>query len=296
MRERSTVSSMLHYFTFVLGLSLALGMPVIRGLWADAQSHGSGIDVLARSLGVELNRSGIKRVVVFDFRPAEGKWLAFGSWLADQFSATLAQDGQGIEVVDRMRLAAAMEGRQLSFRDNLGAVTESQIAVSLGADTIVSGSFGAFGNQVGVTLVASRVSDIKLGGLSKLSCVVNGKVPLDKQVSEHLEVPLNSLQPSDGINRAGTAGLTIPQCESCPDPHFSPIALFKQPRGTIVVSFVVSPEGRPTEIKVVQSVSDQLDADFIKAVLDYRFAPARDPDGDPVSARMHYSFGFSPAR
>lgn len=55
---------------------------------------------------------------------------------------------------------------------------------------------------------------------------------------------------------------------------------------------VVSPEGRATQIKVVESVGEEIDAQSVKAVESYRFKAAVDPDGRRVAVYMVFALAF----
>lgn len=247
------------------------------------------IQSLARSLAATLAASDIKTIAVFDLRTPDRNWLPFGSWLGDQVSAALAN--AGVTVVHKSQLLAAMSRQHVSPRDSFGSITEARIAASLGAEAFVVGTFGELQGQIGITLVATRVSAVKPGEPIKLLTLINDKVP-SEDLAQHLGVPLDSLRPGDGVYKAGIAGLTVPKCESCPPPHFSPGALVRKGQGTIVLSIVVSPEGQPREVKIIRSVDAQIDEEAIKAVEDYRFKPALDPDGHPIAARMPYTLSF----
>jgi TonB family protein len=62
--------------------------------------------------------------------------------------------------------------------------------------------------------------------------------------------------------------------------------------GTMVVQFVVSPEGRPTNIRVVKAAHPLLNRDVLRAVRQVTLPPAR-VDGRPVPLRVTLPVNFS---
>ncbi len=54
---------------------------------------------------------------------------------------------------------------------------------------------------------------------------------------------------------------------------------------TVVLELIVSEDGKPKDIKVVRSVSQERDKKSFEAVSQWRFAPAT-KDGKPVAVRM----------
>lgn len=61
--------------------------------------------------------------------------------------------------------------------------------------------------------------------------------------------------------------------------------------GVVRVRFVVSPEGRPTNLQVVRSAHFLLDREAVKIVARLRYTPGRD-DGAPVPVRMEIPLTF----
>jgi TonB family protein len=275
-----------------VALSICFQGSVPRGLSAFAQEKPSqaGMPALAASLGAQLHGAGVKSVVIFDLRGPDDQSLPLGSWLADQISKTLANTGQGLQVINRVRLAAEMKTRNLGGEDTVQTPVLAQVSESVEADGYVTGSFGPFKDQIGVTLVVWRTSDVRQA--KGYSLMLNGRVPLGPEEASHLTVPLESLRPSDGIFRAGHAGMTVAECDYCPPPQFSAAPVWKQKQGTILMAIVVSPEGRPAQIKVTTSVDHELDAQAVKAVASYKFRPAVDPDGEPAAVHMPFAVIF----
>src|ERR1700693_2335044 len=194
--------------------------------------------------------SGIKTLVVFDLTGPDGQSLPLGSWIADRISNNIP-DGP-VRVVARDRLATELHKQHLTPQEVVNATVESNISRSLEADGFISGSFGPFKDQIGITLAVWRASD-KPNMNFRFVSMVNGKMSLDSEAASHITIPLESMKPSDGVYKAGYAGMTVAVCESCPPPQFPPAAVWRVKQGKIVTMIVVSPVGRVTDVKITES-------------------------------------------
>jgi len=253
-------------------------------------------DVLARQLLEKFTEGDKKGIIVMDLEPVVGQSDSFGPWLADQISASLASQGQGVQVIDRQRLGTALEAQHLSLRDEWDVKNAIALSKSIGATTVVVGSYGAAENGIGVTLTAFRVSEYGIAQSAKFTvAMVFGKIPLTQEVIGHLKAPLDSLRPKDGVYRSGYGGVSIPTCIKCPFPpmHVPDIdiqgMLRAHPQGaTVLLRFVVTAEGHTRMITVVQPVGYGFDEQYMKAVEGWEFKPAVDADNRPVS--VDYTF------
>jgi TonB family protein len=53
--------------------------------------------------------------------------------------------------------------------------------------------------------------------------------------------------------------------------------------GRVVLECVITPEGRATNIKILESLGTDFDESVVKAVSVWRFKPATGPDGKPAA-------------
>jgi TonB family protein len=89
-----------------------------------------------------------------------------------------------------------------------------------------------------------------------------------------------------------TNGATIPQLISPhAEPQFSDKARRKRIEGTVVLALVVTADGLPTDITVVQPLGSGLDEEAVKTVKQWRFRPAM-KDGKPVEAKLKVEVDF----
>jgi TonB family protein len=87
-------------------------------------------------------------------------------------------------------------------------------------------------------------------------------------------------------------GVTIPRATYQPGPAYDEEDRKKKVSGTVVLSMIVTKEGRTADIKVTKSLTPGLDAQSIKAVSQWRFDPAT-KDGEPVAVRLAVETSFN---
>jgi|ERR1700684_1419923 len=230
------------------------------------------LEELADRLAEKLRGKHLQ-IVVLDFSAPDDRSLPFGASLADEFSAELMKHGGPFAIVDRKRLGAALDSLHLRPEKEFDNQTSLKLAKSIGANCIVRGSYGEFNGGLGIT-VTTYPGDSQL---------VNGKLNFSPEMIVQLGEPLESLRPKGSVPSSGTAGMTQVKCITCPNARYDNAAAMDKVQGTVELSAIVTPEGRATNITVTKSLDRRLDQNAIRAVRDWKFAPALDPDGKPVA-------------
>jgi len=278
---------------------LALCLLTSRSPAQNEQQYSREADQLAGQLVSKLNEADKKGVLVVDLKGPEGRWLPFGEWLADQFSSSLANLGQQIEIVDRARLEEALSAQHLMPRDEFDLKNAIALSKAVGANTLILASYGAAENGLGVTLVAFRVAEYGIPHSSSfMITMIRGKLDLTQDLSAHLGAPLDSLRPSDGVAWAGLGGVTIPTCIKCvPPPRMSVpdidlVGFLRDKRGvgTLQLRFIVTADGHTKEITVSKPLGYGFDEQYVKAAKDFEFKPAVDADNKLVPVHTHLDF------
>jgi len=277
-----------------------LGARPVRG-----QDKPYETDELARRLASRLSASDKKGVLVIDLANPAGQQQVFGEWLANRISLSLSKGVQTVEVIDRNDLYATLKG-QLPPEERVDVKTANTLGYSTGANTIVLGSYGLIDADLGVTLVAYRVSE---GGPpmppNYMIAMINGKIPITSEVRNHLIDPPDSLRPKDGIYSPGVGGISMPTCIRCtpPSAHVPEVdvpGLVRDKRGggDVVLHFVLTAEGRVTDATIAKPVGYGLDEQYLKAAADWEFTPAVDPNNKPVPVHMSFDvrFNFAPPK
>jgi TonB family protein len=96
--------------------------------------------------------------------------------------------------------------------------------------------------------------------------------------------------PGMGLNRMPN-GIIRPKLIHSVEAEFSDEARRRRIEGTVLVSFTVSEQGLPIDMRIVKSVGYGLDEQALQAVNQYRFEPALQ-DGKPVPAPMSVEVSF----
>jgi len=93
-----------------------------------------------------------------------------------------------------------------------------------------------------------------------------------------------------GIFRVG-GGVSAPRPIYDPDPDYSDEARHAKYQGTVLLSIVVGPDGRPRDIRLLRSLGMGLDEKAIGAVQRWRFEPST-KDGHPVAVQVNIMVSF----
>jgi TonB family protein len=264
---------------------------LIPGATPAAFAQQAEIEDLASRIAQGITATGKKKVVVADFRGVNGKSVPLGAWLGDQFSAALVKAGPGLEIIDRAKLKAALEGKSL-FPPDSGALDPEAARIlcySLGAEIVVAGSIGPAERAVGITLDSLDACHPEKRQRIKLT---RGKIPLNPEMEALLSEPLESLLLPGGIWKGGQGGSGEPSCVRCPSPTFSDEAVKRKVEGVVVMEVTVTAEGRVRDIRVIKSVGQGIDEIAVDAVRDWKLKPAVGPDGTPVPARAMIEVTF----
>ena len=83
----------------------------------------------------------------------------------------------------------------------------------------------------------------------------------------------------------GRGGVTVPRATYDPDPEYDDEDRKKNIEGMVLLSVIVTKDGRTADIKITKSLTPGLDKQAIKAVSQWRFDPAT-KDGQPVAVRL----------
>lgn len=247
-----------------------------------------GLNSLAHELAMELSGLGYKKVAFLDFIGPDRTWSPFSSWLAEEFSMAVRDAGFRIEVVDRAQLLDRLGTNSLSQEDALfgTSLEKFRAANSLGADTLIEGTYGPAEHGVGVTLNADHVSDPEYADYEGFEvATIRGKVPFAREFHTMPQLPCDVLWPSKRPLIPGQGGVGSLACTYCPNPQFSAEASHKKLQGTVLLDVVVTAEGSVTQINLVKRPGSGLDERAVECVKEWRFRPATDADGKPVPIR-----------
>jgi TonB family protein len=94
-----------------------------------------------------------------------------------------------------------------------------------------------------------------------------------------------------GIYKLGDVGVTAPIPKFVPEPDFSEEARKAKYQGTVTLSAIIGPDGRPRNLKVVRSLGMGLDEKALEKVRTWLFEPGK-KNGQPVSVAMTLEVDF----
>ena len=94
-----------------------------------------------------------------------------------------------------------------------------------------------------------------------------------------------------GVYRLGDIGVTPPVAKFTPEPDFSEEARKAKYQGTVTLSAIIGPDGRPRNLKVVRSLGMGLDEKALEKVRTWLFEPGK-RNGQPVSVAMTLEVDF----
>ncbi len=257
----------------------------------------SRLDALASRLSEEIRLRKVEapnpRILVMDFPTLRSSQISrLGVFLAERISNSLSADSKGFVVLDRSRLYDFLKENRIQEEDLLHEASGLAVARELGATGRVSGTLipGANDNLrislelKGLGPVWEGDADIIL--TEQMRDLLGQSIPRPFPESETETIPLEP-----GVFTSGADGVTSPSCEYCPDPNYTNLARAFKWQGTVVISVVVTAEGKATAIKVVKGAPFGMTKQAILIVGGWRFKPG-EKDGKPVSVRVRVETTF----
>lgn len=124
---------------------------VLAGMLAAAtaapRAQADGFKAMARDLASEAKKSGVSRVAVMPFEPADGGSARDGWNISEKLVTQLVRTGK-VQTLERSMLKALMEEHQLGRTGALDPATLRKLGRVLSAEAIVAGSFVTIGREV----------------------------------------------------------------------------------------------------------------------------------------------------
>jgi TonB family protein len=232
-------------------------------------------------------------VLVIDFfRGSAGISSLLGSQLADRFSQSLSDFSRGFRVLDRnvLRNFLTKEWTPLESLQSNGVC--QGVGREVGASGVITGKLFEENG-----FIALRIHLVGFGPARKDDDIFSDR---DENVrlteTEQLRDMLfqrghdysrspDQIPEEPGILKFDSPGVGPPSCIYCPDAGYSDAARAAKAQGTVVLSVVVTSEGKADAIYVVKGAPFGLTSQAIKAVQSWKFRPAQ-KDGKPVSVRV----------
>ncbi len=244
------------------------------------------IDALAADLAPLIAKQHLSMVAVFGAIGPNDRITPLGLPIGDAFSEALAKRAQGFQVIDRSELRATLKQQQVAEKMLSSDVLAAWISSLVKADGIAIVKLEDF-SPPKVTVA------VFFQGLSKKDF----KLVATRRIQTHLEPgQAETIQKTldTPITREWhlPPGVDYPKCVYCPRPDYAVEARKADKQGDEWLQTTVNEEGQATEIEVTTSLGYGLDAKAVQAVQKWRFKPATDSNGNPVSAVTHIQVQF----
>jgi TonB family protein len=246
------------------------------------------MDSLASRVAGQIRQSKIDpentKVFVLDFSNAADKEFSqLGRLLADCFSAALLNQADGFVVLDRQLLTAYLKDNWIDQKEIQSNGTALALARSMGATGVVRGDLQEDPDHQ--LLLTLRLEGFGPAWSDKSLLTLTGEIEALLKEPLPTFVRASPLPREPGVLLPGLDGVGIPSCIYCPPPLYDDAARAAKYQGTIVLSVVVTPEGRSDSILVLKGAPFLLNKQAIEAVQKWKFKPA-EKDGKPVRVRV----------
>jgi len=246
------------------------------------------LDTLAKKMAEEIDKKKLGSVVVVGGGGPEAKVSDLGAKLRDAFNDSLALQVrksrvlEGGVVREMLRQSRVSEG--MLYSDEIGA----WIADHARADAYVTFRIYALTGAH-----ASLVAELWTRGKQGFQSIHReaGSLTLTDQQSAMAD---SDFQPEANIPGASpvTASAGSPRCLFCPNPSYSEEARRLKVSGVVLLMIVVRSDGLADDVMVVKPMGHGLDANAIDTVLEWKFQPAKDAQGNLVAVQVPIEVSF----
>ncbi|MGA8223651.1 MAG: energy transducer TonB [Candidatus Acidiferrales bacterium] len=258
---------------------------------------------MAESFAGQLLNHEAGEVFVVDFEGRDpddlgGPEEKVGAWLADQFSGAVSKSGYKLKVIDRRQYTFTLGNLHENFENDYDPPDALSVGRSIGADTVVEGTYLYIGNKIYLNVAAYRASQmheclsVEVG---VLELTPDGYDRLRTFLIPRITFPLaESAEPND-LRSLASKNFTSAKCVYCPKPTFAIEAHPNAPSGGVILMALITTDGRPTRIRVMRSLSPERDEQAVRTVQEWRFNPAsKTPGGKPVPCDTPIWVAFQP--
>ena len=252
----------------------------------DAYARQSEVDKAAARVAERIAKTGRSKVVVADFIGPKEQINELGVQLADEFSSALAGAEPRLQMVPRSGSSLESNAQLRSSRMIDERARAQLFSRTSGAEIVIVGDMNQHSDRVDLRL---RVYEIPPKP-AKDSEVVDASILTEMDVQRPISPPeaklLKQSLASAGNGFFLTAGLgrsqhntTPPQCVDCP-----PARSLKA--STVLLMVTVTTEGRAIDVELLKTSDTRAVKAAMEAVKNWRFLPARGPNGQPVVTRI----------
>lgn len=215
-------------------------------------------------------------IAVCDFIGPGQRLTSLGTKLADDFALALAQSNADFSVEKPDEIRPRMQKAGYSVDALLDARTTLAMTRNLKAQVAVLGTISREVDGLKVLATAINLTNYKaIDSLDVRILVTPEMMTLMQAYSEPI---------TDDVPMSGTKGYSFPRCYQCPTAAYTSDAA--EFGGTVALMAIVTADGRAQVVKVIQESRAGLAEKVVEAVRQWRFTPAKGPDGKPATVRQ----------
>jgi TonB family protein len=254
----------------------------------EARAQLPQTDAFAAQVAHGLSHFKGKQVIVFDFIDSSGRLTALGQYLADNFSAALTKSTTLFQVMDRSKIRGFLEDRELQLVI-IAPNTEMAIWIGheLGMKAVIVGRTFVEHDNLNIELDVYEVESAK--HFKNFSA----SFPITNDMRSLMGKTLEDATKFDpNIPDAKSSGYALPKCIHCPPAIYSKVALNKRVQGTVTLAAIIGIDGKAHQIIVLKGQPYGLTDQAARAVSQWTFKPALNPNGDPAPVRQTIEVTF----
>jgi TonB family protein len=237
--------------------------------------------IFAQQLTKDIVQPGLRKIYVPDFTDSSGRQVALGWYFAATFSALLDDNAKGFAVVSRVDVHRYLGKSGRTDHDLSTPDVLAKLVSDFGLDAILCGSLS----------VNQEVATINLTMRDPL-----GKELFQSRYEEKLDPDLRAVfevSPSGAaVYFAELDGVSVPKCLYCPSPSYPVGQGSRSLEGDVVLSVLVTVDGKPDQIRLVQTLDPAFDRAALEDVQSWRFEPGKDSEGNSVPVRVPIQVTF----
>jgi TonB family protein len=237
---------------------------------------------LVADFRAQLQKAGIRKVLLRDFWSVEVGHFPLEDWFEDRVTEDLVSPPDGLAVLRAQQLKTASNPNGVGLSDTDAQISES---VEPSADGMV------------VKLTAFRSSSATVESASEPVALAARDVritdAMEPWVPEKWKALMVSAQTHPEHSAEQESMTSAPVCVYCPSPGIPFDDRRKGFHGTVRLVVTIGADGKAQDIRVVESGGKELDKAAIEAVKHWKFKPATDINGKPVTTPVTLDVFFA---